>query len=254
MRFRTFILAAYLLSTTAIAGDAAQCRDDAMLVFDASRSMTNISNDSGGLPRIDEARRALRHVLPQATPFRDIGLVVYGPGRPEACGHIDLRMTPTPDAADRIMAELDSVRPDGDTPLTQAVARAASALREQESPGAIVLITDGRETCGGDPCRLADQLARADPKLTVHVIGFKTLISSFEWQSFGADDTRNTRIVARCMADRTGGTYAYAQSTDDLVAALQDVLACPAVGSAATPTLLSPLPSQRPRRGRSRLR
>ena len=205
--------------------------------------MLNIGNDSSGLSRIDEARLALRRVLPQAAPFRDIGLIVYGPGRQDVCGHIDLRMTPMPDAAGRIMGELDGVVPDGDTPLTQAVSRAASVLREREGPGAVVLVTDGRETCGGDPCRLANEFKRNDPDLTVHVIGFKTLISSFEWQSFGADDTRNTRIVARCMADRTGGTYAYAQSTDDLVAALQEVLACPAVGSvspAPRPPLRAP--------------
>ncbi len=215
---------------TARAVDAAQCRDDAMLVFDASRSMTNIGSDSGGLSRIDEARLALRRVLPQAAPFRDIGLVVYGPGRQDVCGHIDLRMAPTSDAAGRIMAELDGVVPDGDTPLTKAVARAISVLRAGEGRGTVVLVTDGRETCGGNPCRLANELKRTDPDLTVHVIGFKTLISSFEWQSFGKDDTRNTRIVARCLADWTGGRYAYARSTDDLVAALRDVLACPAVG------------------------
>lgn len=201
-----------------------------MLVFDASRSMTNISNDGSGLSRIDEARLALRHILPQAAPFRDIGLVVYGPGRQDECGHIDLRLTPTPNAADRIMAELDGIIPDGDTPLTKAVSRAASVLRERGRPGAVVLITDGRETCGGSPCRLANQLMQTDPDLTVHVIGFKTLVSSFEWQTFGKDDTRNTRIAAGCLADRTEGTYAYAASTDDLVAALQDVLACPAIG------------------------
>ncbi len=220
----------------ALAATVPQCRDDAMLVFDASRSMINISSDGADRPRIDEARAALRQVLPQVTPFRDMGLIVYGPGRQDVCGHIDLRLAPLPDAGGRIMAELDGIAPDGDTPLTEAVAQAAEILRERVSSGAIVLITDGRETCGGQPCRLAERLSRDAPGLTVHIIGFQTQISSFEWQSFGHDDIRNTQVIARCLADRTGGTYATAQSTDDLIAALQDVLACPVIGRAGQVT------------------
>ena len=225
------------LSVSGVPASAAQylsqCRDDAMLVFDASRSMTNVSNDSDGQSRIDEARTALRQVLPQVTPFRDIGLIVYGPGRQDACGHIDLRLPPTPDADARIIAEVDRVIPDGDTPLTQAVSRAAEVLEERGGPGAIVLITDGRETCGGAPCQLAERLAQKGDRLVVHVIGFRTLVSSFEWQSFGDDANRNTTFIARCLADQTNGHYASAQSTDDLVAALQNILGCPIVSRAS---------------------
>jgi len=216
----------------AAAQHIAHCRDDAMLVFDASRSMTNVSDDSHGRSRIDEARAALRSVLPQVTPFRDIGLIVYGPGRQDACGHIDLRLPPSPDAAPRIIEEVDTTLPDGDTPLTEAVSRAAQVLRDRNKAGAIVLITDGRETCGGNPCRLAESLSLDGENLVVHVIGFRTLISSFEWQTFGDDDNRNTTFIARCLADETGGIYASAQSTDDLVAALQNILACPIVSRA----------------------
>lgn len=206
-----------------------QCTGDAMLVFDASRSMINPSDENNGRPRIVEARDALRRVLPQVTPFRNLGLVVYGPGRQNVCGSIEVRMLPSPDATGPIMAEINTIEPDGDTPLTQAVAQAAEVLREHTDAGAVVLITDGRETCGGAPCLLAEELARTTPNLVVHVIGFKTQISSFEWQSFGDKDGQNTQLIARCLAERTGGTYATAQSTDELVRALQEVLGCPVI-------------------------
>src|SRR6476469_7016644 len=58
------------------------CREDAMVVFDASGSMSG--NETLGIPnsraRIDEARTALAQVLPNAAKFRHIGLVTYGPG------------------------------------------------------------------------------------------------------------------------------------------------------------------------------
>ena len=221
---------------TAAAQNLSHCRDDAMLVFDASRSMTNVSNDSDGQSRIDEARAALRQVLPQVTPYRDMGLIVYGPGRQDVCGHIDVRLPPTQDAHAQIIADVDGIAPDGDTPLTAAVSKAAEVLRERKGAGAIVLITDGRETCGGNPCGLADRLALERDNLVVHVIGFRTLVSSIEWLTFGDEDNRNTTFEARCLADRTNGIYASTQSTDDLVAALQDILACPVVSQANDPS------------------
>ncbi|ODR97701.1 hypothetical protein AUC69_11415 [Methyloceanibacter superfactus] len=51
------------------------CTDDAMIVFDASGSMSG--NQTLGIPnsrpRIDEVRSALAQVLPSATKFRRVG-------------------------------------------------------------------------------------------------------------------------------------------------------------------------------------
>ncbi len=55
------------------------CTDDAMIVFDASGSMSG--NQTLGIPnskpRIDEVRWALSQVLPSATKFRRVGLITY---------------------------------------------------------------------------------------------------------------------------------------------------------------------------------
>ena len=60
----------------------APCTEDAMIVFDASGSMSG--NQTLGIPnsraRIDEVRAALAQVLPRATKIRRVGLVTYGPG------------------------------------------------------------------------------------------------------------------------------------------------------------------------------
>ena len=54
---------------------AAPCRDDAMIVFDASGSMSG--NQTLGIPnsetRIDEVRSALEEVLPSVTRLRRVG-------------------------------------------------------------------------------------------------------------------------------------------------------------------------------------
>ncbi len=63
-------------------GKAAPCQDDAMIVFDASGSMSG--NQTLGIPnsqaRIDEVRYALAQVLPSAARLRKVGLVSFGPG------------------------------------------------------------------------------------------------------------------------------------------------------------------------------
>ena len=218
------VLAAFVASPLNAQTD---CNDDAMLVFDASGSMAAMGFNGLDLPRIVEARDALKAVLPDVAPYRRMGLVVYGPGPKDACSNIALHFGPQPDAGADIIGIVDNIDPDGDTPLTEAVRRAAEVLGRERS-GDVVLVTDGRETCGGAPCQLAAELA--DTELSVHVIGFRVRGASFEWQSSANFDVRNHQTVARCLADRTGGEYVPAESTDDLVDALREILSCPVIG------------------------
>ncbi len=130
-----------------------------MIVFDASGSMSG--NQTLGIPnsraRIDEARSALAQVLPNATKFRRVGLVTYGPGPYNQC-NVKLNFKPTANAALPIMSAVNSIVPAGKTPLTEGIETAAEALDYRTKPGVIVVITDGEETCGRSPCQLGQQL------------------------------------------------------------------------------------------------
>ena len=116
------------------------CSEDAMIVFDASVSMAgNVSQGIATIkPRIDEARHALATVLPRVTRLRRVGLVTYGPGAYNQC-NVQLKFEPTPNAAQRIMREVDTLTPAGRTPLTSAVEEAADVLDYRNKPGVIVL-------------------------------------------------------------------------------------------------------------------
>jgi len=225
---KTRIGAALALAAAFSAPAAAmECNDDAMLVFDASGSMAEMGYNGLDFPRIVEAREALREALPQITPFRRMGLVIYGPGPGDPCSNIDLRFGPAPDAAPAIVGAVDRIEPEGNTPLTEAVRAAVDVLETAGRSGDVVLVTDGRETCKGAPCQLAAELAGGG--LTVHVIGFRVRGAAFEWRTMGEKDVRNHQTVARCLADMTGGTYVAAESTGELEQALRDILACPVV-------------------------
>lgn len=222
--FRSFglVLPAVLAGAAgAMAADEpAPCTEDAMIVFDASGSMSgNTSTGIGNMkPRIDEVRKALARVLPRAAQFRKIGLVTYGPGPYQQC-NVSLDMMPRPSAAGPILKVVNNIVPAGKTPLTEAVLQAANVLEYRTKPGLIVVLTDGEETCGGDPCSLGGWLETNSTKLTVHVIGFR--LEKNLWH--GAQSYMN----ARCLAEETGGLYIETENQDELARAFDQTLGCP---------------------------
>jgi Ca-activated chloride channel family protein len=206
------------------------CNEDAMLVFDASGSMSGnqVLGIPNSRPRIDEARSALAKVLPSATKFRRVGLITYGPGEYNQC-NVELNLKPLPNAARPIMRIVNSLVPGGKTPLVAAVQQAAEVLNYRSKPGVIVVITDGEETCGGQPCDLGKQLHDTAQQLTVHVIAFR-----YEGYSWAAG---TSVLDLMCLADQNHGLYIKANSEEDLVGALEKTLDCPMISQ----TELKPL-------------
>ena len=201
------------------------CTEDAMIVFDGSGSMSEMGFNQLNRPRIFDAREAVREAVPDIAAQRRLGLIIYGPGTGNACENIDLRFAPIPNAGGPIIDAITGLQPDGETPLTAAVHQAAKVLDYQNRPATVVLVTDGKETCGGAPCQLAARLAAESTTLTVHVIGFKVRSEYFSWDSQG-DAYRYGFTVSRCLADRTGGKYVDTETVQELVAALRDTLGC----------------------------
>jgi Ca-activated chloride channel family protein len=230
---RRIVKAAAILSAVALTGASiaeeekkpSPCTEDAVIVFDASGSMSG--NQTLGIPnsraRIDEARAALAQVVPNATKVRKVGLVTYGPGPYNQC-NVKLEFPPTANAALPIMSAVNSLVPAGRTPLTQGIETAAEALDFRSKPGVVVVLTDGEETCGRSPCDLAKQLHDAGFKLTVHVIAFR--YDGFSWTGSGSV------MDLMCVAKENSGLYLKANSEEELVEALEKTLDCPMVSQA----------------------
>src|SRR3990170_8167765 len=148
--FRSFRIALVALAATLTvevaqgAEDRAPCTEDAMIVFDASGSMSGNgwgygSETAGVVSRIDKVRAKLAKILPRVTRFRRVGLISYGPGVWDQCNvHLDLK--PAANAAAPIMAAINSLIPAGKTPLSAAVAQAAEVLDSRNKPGLIVVV------------------------------------------------------------------------------------------------------------------
>ena len=223
MMRRALIASLAVFALAPAAAEETGCGDDAMIVFDGSGSMAEMGFNDIEEPRIFDARRAMADVIPDIAARRRLGLVVYGPGA-DACAGVDLKFSPIADAAPRLLGEVNALQPAGDTPLTEAVKRAADVLIAESGGGVVVLVTDGKETCGGAPCQLAVELS--DQRITLHVIGFKVRGSHFAWGSTGSNDYSDSEAVSRCLADRTGGVYVHTETLDQLKAALRTTLGC----------------------------
>jgi Ca-activated chloride channel family protein len=206
-------------------GAEESCTDDAMIVFDASGSMSGnvMLGMATAITRIDEVRSALGKVLPVASRYRRVGLITYGPGPYNQC-NVELNMKPRPNAARHIMQEVDVITPAGKTPLTAAVEQAAEVLDFRNKPGVIVVLTDGEETCGGSPCELGKELQDGAARLTVHVIAYRT--SYFSWTG------EQSVLGIRCLAEKNNGLYVTADTQGELIAAFRETLSCPMISRA----------------------
>ena len=206
------------------AEERSPCTEDAMIVFDASGSMSGNgwgygSETAGTVSRIDKVRATLAKILPSVTRHRRVGLITYGPGVWDQC-NVRLDLKPQASAA-RIMTAIDALTPAGKTPLTAAVEKAAEVLDFRTKSGLIVLLTDGEETCGGLLCDLGEKLKREAASLTVHVIGLR--VKGYTWMG------EQSLIEVKCLAERNGGLYLTVETEDELRAAFEKTLGCPMV-------------------------
>lgn len=184
------------------------------MVLDASGSMRMAID---GHSKLAIATAAVREILEEWDPAIALGLVVYGhhpKGAPgEACKDIQILVPVDRGGADAVGAALDGIEARGATPMTDAVIAAAKDAAKPGEEARVVLISDGEETCGKDPCRLNRVIEETGVGLAAYVVGFDIL--------------RNTRAQSqlRCLADETGGSFQLAWDAKSLRKALRATVA-----------------------------
>ncbi|MEV0085821.1 VWA domain-containing protein [Saccharopolyspora sp. NPDC050642] len=191
------VAAVPLLPATAVAQEAPRPAP-VMVSLDASGSMTE-QLPTGGT-RMDAAKHALNSLVDGLPADTQLGLQVYGTqtGSSDAekargCQDIVTAQPVGPLNAAELKRKVDGIRPSGYTPIGQALRAAAEAL-PKEGPRAIVLISDGLDTCAPpDPCEVAKELDAAGVDLSVHTVGYQV------------DDQARQQLS--CIAEATGGTY-----------------------------------------------
>lgn len=220
------VAAAILLLSTTTFGFAA---NKVIIILDASGSMWA---QIDGKPKLEIARESLRTVLQSVPADDEIGFMAYGHRTKGSCDDIELVVPPQAGSASAISAAADSMKFLGKTPLTAAVKQAAEALRYTEDKATVVLITDGLETCGGDPCALGKALKETGVDFTADVVGF----------GLTADEGKQIA----CLAENTGGKYIPASDEKALQDALVETVAAPAPAPEPAPPAPAPAPAPEP--------
>ncbi|MEM9733776.1 MAG: VWA domain-containing protein [Pseudomonadota bacterium] len=202
----TMTLGAGLLPAQAQSG----ATNKIMLVFDSSGSMRKKVE---GRSRMASAKQAVSQVMGTLDGNTEIGLVAYGHRRGKDCSDMQVVAEPALGQGGAIARAVDNMSPLGETPIADAVRMAAEVAAYDELPATVVLVTDGEESCGGDPCALADELEQKGQDFTAHVIGF----------GYGDGQVAG----AACLAEKTGGQYIAAADADQLASALVQTVSAP---------------------------
>lgn len=174
------------LMARAIAGDV-----------DAMRELSSLSKQSGE-KRIDHAKVAVSEVVNSLPGDIDTGLVLVG----DCSGAISHKFY-APPARGEMLSLIDSLTPQQGTPLARGVERAGNMISASVSEGVIVLISDGQDSCGGDPCAVALALAQAKPNVKINVV------------DIGGSG------AGQCLADATGGRTMVVNRLEDLQSSIQ---------------------------------
>lgn len=140
------------------------------VILDASGSMLQRLD---GTRRIELARAALvdlTRTLPSGTPF---ALRVFGHREADSC-RTDLEMPLAPLDPARAASVLQGVNAKNlaKTPIAASLRKVAEDLADANGPRLVVLVTDGEETCGGDPAAAIQALQSAGIDVQVNIVGF----------------------------------------------------------------------------------
>jgi hypothetical protein len=145
-----------------------------VLILDCSGSMADKTRE--GPSKMEVAKKVVSELITRIPNGRKLGFIVYGHDAALLCEAVAvLRPLSVLDDAgkDQLRQAIARLQPVGHTPIARSLQVAAQELARDDAMSGLILITDGMETCHGDPRAEAAKLA-ANPKLTFgfHVVGF----------------------------------------------------------------------------------
>lgn len=107
-------------------------------------------------------------------PNVELALRVYGHQyhrRFQNCQDTRLETPFGPDNHDAIKKRLASLTPQGNTPIAYSIEKAAGDFPNTDARNIIIIITDGLESCDGDPCAVSMALQRKGVFLKPFIVG-----------------------------------------------------------------------------------
>jgi len=177
---------------------AAQPGDEpeVMLLFDGSGSMRE---NFGGSSRLQAAKTSAGAVIDGLPTDVDVGLVEFS-----SCTAVRRERFYSASERGQLKGAVNALQALQGTPLARGIERAGNAISGQ-ADAVIVVISDGDDSCGGDPCAAARALKARKPNVTINAIDLSG---------------ENNRTL-QCVVNATGGKLLVPNSQLDLQRKLQ---------------------------------
>ena len=146
-----------------------------LFIFDASQSMLG-TWQSGR--KIDIAKKLLINMVDSLEDIKnlEIGLRVYGHQKgypPQDCEDtkLEINFQPANLVIERMKSKLNMIRARGTTPIARSLEEGAKDFPSGDARNIVILITDGKEECGMNPCAVSRLYQRKGIILKPFVIG-----------------------------------------------------------------------------------
>lgn len=183
------------------------------ILLDASGSMAGkVNGEVNGEVKMEAAKKAIYNYLDKIPDNANVMLRVYGHkgsnnenDKSLSCGSSEVMYPLQPYNKEQFNAALSNFGPKGWTPLASAIESVNDDFKEytgEENLNVVYIVSDGEETCGGDPVNAAKNLNQSSTHAVVNIIGFD--VKNSEQQQL-----KNT-------AEAGKGNYATVSTADEL--------------------------------------
>ncbi|MBN6188943.1 VWA domain-containing protein [Aneurinibacillus sp. BA2021] len=176
------------------------------ILLDASGSM---KAKAGSQSKMDAAKESIRQFVSQLPENASVSLRIYGhkgsgsdQDKAVSCGSTEEVYRGTGYQASELDAALGKVQPAGWTPIARALQSVREDVPADATETVVYVVSDGIETCGGDPVQAAKKLQASNVKTVVNIIGFDV-------------DSKGQEMLKQ-VAAAGNGTFIYAHDDREL--------------------------------------
>ena len=144
-----------------------------LFIFDASNSMKGMIN---GKTKMDHAKQMFVRFVDSLSKKKnyEFALRMYGHTvsyPPGDCNDSKLVVPFQKNNVTLIKQKVQAAKPTGTTPIEKSLSKSATDFPDQTAENIIILITDGIEECGGDPCMAKTELEKKGILIRPYIIG-----------------------------------------------------------------------------------
>ena len=179
--FRLLFLLLFLFLSITLFGQKLPQKTRILFVFDCSGSMWETLGNSGP-SKIVTAKAILTKIVDSLNNIPHIEMALrtfgnYAPPSKKDCHDTRLEVSFEAHNADDIKDRIKKMQPNGTTPIAYSLSQSTTDFPSSSSRNIIILITDGIEECGGDPCAASRALQDKKIVLKPFIIGLNIIDS-----------------------------------------------------------------------------